>query len=212
MFLHLRYGIIFRATSLPTFHAPAIGKQVSRVSLRDNTTLFLFTFRSEFVKQRPRDTEEEKSIIRSVFADMGWEVPGILERLDDVTDLYFDHISQIQMASWSMGRVALVGDAAACVSLLAGEGTGLAILEAYVLAGELYVAKGDYVIAFRNYEKRLRNLLIQKQKIRRENVELLCAKKQNADRVSQNCFTNRFHSIFIKIIFQTNHSGRHRSS
>jgi len=132
--------------------------------LRDNTTLFLFTFRSEFVKQRPRDTEEEKSIIRSVFADMGWEVPGILERLDDVTDLYFDHISQIQMASWSMGRVALVGDAAACVSLLAGEGTGLAILEAYVLAGELYVAKGDYVIAFRNYEKRLRNLLIQKQK------------------------------------------------
>jgi 2-polyprenyl-6-methoxyphenol hydroxylase-like FAD-dependent oxidoreductase len=43
------------------------------------------------------------------------------------------------MLRWSHGRIALVGDAAACVSLLGGEGTGLAMVEAYVLAeGERY--------------------------------------------------------------------------
>ena len=41
------------------------------------------------------------------------------------------------MPSWSRGRVALVGDAAACPSLLAGQGSALAMVEAYVLAAEL---------------------------------------------------------------------------
>jgi 2-polyprenyl-6-methoxyphenol hydroxylase-like FAD-dependent oxidoreductase len=59
----------------------------------------------------------------------------------------------------------LIGDAAACVSLLAGEGTGLAMTEAYVLAGELHRSAGDYALAFRNYESRLRPFLARKQKV-----------------------------------------------
>jgi 2-polyprenyl-6-methoxyphenol hydroxylase-like FAD-dependent oxidoreductase len=67
------------------------------------------------------------------------------------------------MPRWSTGSVVLVGDAAACPSLLAGEGTGLAMLEAYVLAGELHRANGDASAAFTAYERRLRGFVTAKQ-------------------------------------------------
>ncbi|MGA9991905.1 MAG: hypothetical protein WBP86_06185 [Thiobacillaceae bacterium] len=59
------------------------------------------------------------------------------------------------MTRWHQGRVGLIGDAAACVSLLAGEETGLAITQAYVLAGELHAANADYSAAFARYEQRI---------------------------------------------------------
>jgi 2-polyprenyl-6-methoxyphenol hydroxylase-like FAD-dependent oxidoreductase len=68
------------------------------------------------------------------------------------------------MDRWTRGRVALVGDAAACVSLMAGEGTGLAILESYVLAGELRNAGTDVAAALARYEERLMPLLRAKQR------------------------------------------------
>jgi 2-polyprenyl-6-methoxyphenol hydroxylase-like FAD-dependent oxidoreductase len=61
-------------------------------------------------------------------------------------------------------RVGLVGDAAACPSLLAGEGTGLGMVEAYVLAGELHQADGDFARAFAAYEARLHAFISAKQK------------------------------------------------
>jgi 2-polyprenyl-6-methoxyphenol hydroxylase-like FAD-dependent oxidoreductase len=67
------------------------------------------------------------------------------------------------MERWTKGRTALIGDAAACVSLLAGEGTGLAMAEAYVLAGELRHGGGDYSAAFARYQERMMPLLKRKQ-------------------------------------------------
>ena len=84
--------------------------------------------------------------------------------MDQVREIYFDRVSQIKMPAWTRGRVALLGDAAACVSLLAGEGTGLAMTEAYVLAGELKRAGSDWAAAFRRYEDKLRLFLERKQK------------------------------------------------
>jgi 2-polyprenyl-6-methoxyphenol hydroxylase-like FAD-dependent oxidoreductase len=83
--------------------------------------------------------------------------------MDRTDDLYFDRISQIRMDRWTNGRTALVGDAAACVSLLAGEGTGLAMAEAYVLAGELHACAGDHAAAFARYEARMMPFLRRKQ-------------------------------------------------
>ncbi|WP_205634927.1 FAD-dependent monooxygenase, partial [Mycolicibacterium elephantis] len=68
-----------------------------------------------------------------------------------------------RMDRWSQGRVMLIGDAAGCISLLGGEGTGLAITEAYVLAGELQRAGGDHHRAFAAYEARLRPFIDDKQ-------------------------------------------------
>jgi 2-polyprenyl-6-methoxyphenol hydroxylase-like FAD-dependent oxidoreductase len=83
--------------------------------------------------------------------------------METVTGIYFDRVSQIRMNRWTTGRTALVGDAAACVSLLAGEGTGLAMGAAYVLAGELHTCRGDHAQAFARYQERLMPFLQRKQ-------------------------------------------------
>lgn len=156
---------------------PVATKQVARFSLRDNKTLFLFTFRSELVTGIPKNKEDAKKILNNIFADMHWqEVSKALSQIDEVDDFYFDHVSQIHMESWSKGRVALIGDAAACASLLAGEGSGLAMIEAYVLAGELYKAKGNYELAFKNYEDKLKSFLQKKQKTATSNLYLFAPK------------------------------------
>jgi 2-polyprenyl-6-methoxyphenol hydroxylase-like FAD-dependent oxidoreductase len=82
--------------------------------------------------------------------------------MERTQDLYFDRVSQIKIPSWSQGRVALVGDAAFCVSLMAGQGSALAMMGAYVLAGEL--AKAQHEVAFANYEKLLRSFVEKKQR------------------------------------------------
>ena len=138
-------------------------RQVFRIALRDDITSFLFVFREELLSTQPSSLSERRDALRSVFRDMKWEVPRILERLDEVDDIYFDRVSQIRMKQWSKGRVVLIGDAAACVSLLAGEGTGLAMAEAYVLAGELHRCSDDYTAALREYETKLRPFLVSKQ-------------------------------------------------
>ena len=83
--------------------------------------------------------------------------------MDQISDVYYDRVSQIRMDGWSKGRVILIGDAAASVSLLAGEGAGLAMTEAYVLAGELNRAGHDYQAAYRRYEQLLRPFVEGKQ-------------------------------------------------
>ncbi len=143
-----------------THNAP--GRQAARFALRGDRTLFLFVFRAS-APEAGGDIDVHKHTLRREFADAGWECPPMLDALDAVDELYFDEVSQIRMPRWSQGRVALVGDAAACVSLLAGEGTGLAMTEAYMLAGELQRAGGDHAAAFAEYEARLRDFIAGKQ-------------------------------------------------
>lgn len=134
-------------------------RQLARFALRGDRTMFLFVFRAEHDNPGVAPKDE----LRDQFGDVGWESRDILAALDDVEDLYFDVVSQIRMDRWSRGRVLLIGDAAGCISLLGGEGTGLAITEAYVLAGELARAGGDHRRAFDAYEKRLRPFIEGKQ-------------------------------------------------
>ncbi len=139
------------------------GRQISRIALRNDQTLILFVFSNKFVPAQPENETEQKALLRSVYGDMKWEAAAILERMNEVSDIYFDRVSQIKMPTWAKGRVALVGDAAACPSLLAGEGTGLAMTEAYVLAGELNRASGDLPTAFAGYQSRLQAHLAKRQ-------------------------------------------------
>ncbi len=142
------------------------GRQISRWSMRDDKTLFLFVFRDEYLTtERPSTEQECKSVLTAVFADVGWECPRILGALASAGSIYFDRVSQIRMERWTKGRTALVGDAAACVSLMAGEGTGLAMAEAYVLAGELRNCRGDHGAAFARYQERMMPFLERKQQL-----------------------------------------------
>jgi 2-polyprenyl-6-methoxyphenol hydroxylase-like FAD-dependent oxidoreductase len=132
--------------------------------MRDDKTVFLFAFRDEYLPPgSPTSEQERKAALAHVFADVGWECPGILTAMVGVRDIYFDRVSQIRLDRWTKGRTALIGDAAACPSLLAGEGAGLAMAEAYVLAGELRNCGGDHAAAFARYQERLMPFLRRKQ-------------------------------------------------
>jgi 2-polyprenyl-6-methoxyphenol hydroxylase-like FAD-dependent oxidoreductase len=140
------------------------GRMVGRIALHEDRTLFLFVFVSDYdVAPDQSDIIAQKVIVRETFRDGGWECGAILSELDRTDDLYFDRVSQIQMEGWSKGRIALIGDAAFCVSLLAGQGAALAMLSAYVLAGELSKVRGDYTQAFAQYENLLRPFILKKQ-------------------------------------------------
>lgn len=141
-----------------------VGQQVGRFSMRDDRTMFLFVFRDAESDAHPGDMAAQKALIRRRYAHSAWECPQILAALDQTQSLYFDRVSQVHMPRWSQGRVALLGDAAACASLLAGQGSALAMVEAYILAGELKTAGGDPARAFAAYERRLMPFLAMKQK------------------------------------------------
>jgi 2-polyprenyl-6-methoxyphenol hydroxylase-like FAD-dependent oxidoreductase len=139
------------------------GRQVARFTLRDDKCLILLLWR-DGGEELPHGGAAHRQLLRELFAEVGWEIRPILEALDRSTDLYVDRVSQIRMPHWSKGRIALTGDAAWAPSFLAGEGTGLAIMGAYVLAGELARAHGSSA-AFGAYEKRLRKFMESKQQM-----------------------------------------------
>ena len=138
------------------------GRMVGRVSLRDDKTLFLFVF-AEDADTPIHDLPAQRRLVRNKFGNSRWECRSILDALDDAPEVYFDRVSQIRMEHWFCGRVALVGDAAYCVSLLAGQGSALAMTGAYILAGELVKAAGQHDVAFATYEKLLRGFVEKKQ-------------------------------------------------
>jgi 2-polyprenyl-6-methoxyphenol hydroxylase-like FAD-dependent oxidoreductase len=97
-----------------------------------------------------RDLAQHRRILAEAYAqEHGWRVPELLTRALRVDDLYFDAVSRVALPTWSTGRVVLLGDAAASVSLF-GDGSSLAIAGARTLAAAL--AEGDHVTAFRRYE------------------------------------------------------------
>lgn len=143
-----------------------VHQQVGRFTMRGDRTLFLFTFADD--DPSIGDIQAQKALLRKRFINSGWECPRILEAMDAISDLYFDRVSQIHMEArpglWTQGRVTLIGDAGSCVSLLAGQGSALAMVAAYILAGELHRADGDYALAFARYQDLFAPFVLGKQK------------------------------------------------
>jgi 2-polyprenyl-6-methoxyphenol hydroxylase-like FAD-dependent oxidoreductase len=139
------------------------GRMLGRFTMHDDRVLFLFIFAADD-GPLPESLIEQKALLRDRYADAKWETRLVLEELDRTEDLYLDRVSQIRMPNWTRGRTALIGDAAFCVSLAAGQGSALAMISAYVLAGELAKAGGQYPEAFAAYESRLRDYIAEKQR------------------------------------------------
>ena len=106
-----------------------------------------------------RDENKQKQVLRDTFHNFGWEADKILELMSDSNDFYFDSFTQVKMHSWTKGRVALVGDAGYCPSPFSGQGSNLALIGAYILAGELKAAEGNYKHAFHRYNELLRSFV-----------------------------------------------------
>lgn len=134
------------------------GRLVALYSARHNTEAkAVFYFASPLLDLGRREVSRQQAVLAEHFAGTGWESDRLLEDMRYAPDFYFDPVGQVRMDSWSRGRVALVGDAAYCPSSLSGMGTGLALVGAYVLAGELAAARGDHRVAFARYEDELRD-------------------------------------------------------
>jgi len=157
-----------------------LGQVVSRFSMRNDRTMFLFTF-ADPDPTLPSDVRAQKMILNDRFGRSGWECPRILEALDTARDLYFDRVSQIEMGpgsgSWTNGRVTLLGDAAFCISLLGGQGSALAMAAAYILAGELH-RNGRVAGAFAACQQRFGSFALEKQRAARRFVGTFAPKSR----------------------------------
>ncbi|HET6217500.1 MAG TPA: FAD-dependent monooxygenase [Acidobacteriaceae bacterium] len=143
-----------------------LGKKVGIFSGRDGgEAKASFFFASEPLEYGRGDVEKQKRVLRQNFAQEGWEVPRLMEMMNQAPDFYFDSVSQVKMDRWSQGRSVLLGDAAYCASPLSGMGTGMAVVGAYVLAGELMETDGDCGVAFERYESLMRDFVKRCQEI-----------------------------------------------
>ena len=145
------------------FSAPG-GRSVLLRPDPKGTTRAVLTVQQKPVGYERLTPEEQKSLLRARFADVGWEVPRVLAGLASTSDFYFELISQVKLDRWTKGRVALLGDAAWCAGPISGMGTSLALVGAYVLAGELS-RHAEHTAAFAAYERVMRPYVDQAQDV-----------------------------------------------
>lgn len=123
--------------------------------LDDARAVFMFRSKAELDYDH-RDALRQKRLLHEAFTGMHEQVDGWLSELERTPTFYFDSITQLRTDRWSRRRVTLVGDAGYCPGPAVGGSTSLAVLGAYVLAGELAEADGDHLRAFAAYELRMR--------------------------------------------------------
>jgi 2-polyprenyl-6-methoxyphenol hydroxylase-like FAD-dependent oxidoreductase len=100
------------------------------------------------------DLSAQKQLLADTFDGEGWLVPRLLEHMWQTPEFYLYRPSLVHLDRWSAGRAVLLGDASFAGSI--GQGTSMALVGAYVLAGELAAAQGDHRVAFAAYEDELR--------------------------------------------------------
>ncbi|WP_051740436.1 FAD-dependent monooxygenase [Streptomyces xylophagus] len=133
------------------------GRTIGMRSILGNTKVMaFFSFRAGQPSYDWRDVDAQMRIVKARASGMGWEAAALLSQLDTAPDFYFDTCSQVTLPKWSAGRVGLLGDAAYCASPLSGHGATIAMVGAYVLAGELAGTPDDITGAFTRYERKLR--------------------------------------------------------
>lgn len=108
---------------------------------------------------------EQKTLWHDLFADAGWEMPRVLAGLDEADDFYSSFNAQVKLDRWSKGRMSTVGDTAYCPCPISGMGTSVAIVGAYVLAGELSKHGANHEKAFAEYERVMRPFIDDVQKL-----------------------------------------------
>jgi len=150
------------------YQEPGSGRSAGLRPIQDATrAMAMFSFPAAGLDVDYRDVEAQKHLLREQMAGLGWLAPRILAHLDDTPDFYLDQVAQVVMDRWSSGRAGLLGDAAFSSSPLSGQGTGLALVGAYLLAGELAAAGWDPESGFAGYERRMRSFVEANQEIGR---------------------------------------------
>ena len=152
-----------------------IGAMVMALRKDADARVYVGFTASEPVAYDHHDIAAQKRLLAERLDDGGWIIPQILEQMRTAPDFHFDSISQVRMDEWSRGRIVLVGDAGYSVALASGQGTSVAMVGAYVLAGELATHKQDLTSGIAAYERNLRDYVLRNQDIALEQSA------QNAD-------------------------------
>lgn len=134
------------------------GRGVSLRPDRHGTTRAMLSVQKPSEGEQDWSVEQQKQWLHEQFGDVDWDAPRVLAAMDEAEDFYFDALRQVKMPRWSHGNVVLTGDAAWCVTPLGGVGATLAVVGAYILAGEL-ATHTDTAAALTSYEQRLRNFV-----------------------------------------------------
>ncbi|HEX5407542.1 MAG TPA: FAD-dependent monooxygenase [Pseudonocardiaceae bacterium] len=113
----------------------------------------MFAFASPELSYDRRNMAAQQALLAQVFDGAGWEVPDLMRQMWTTDDLYFARAGEVKVDRWSSGRVVLLGDSAFGGSV--GMGTSMALVGAYVLAGELAAANGDHTVAFDAYQREM---------------------------------------------------------
>jgi 2-polyprenyl-6-methoxyphenol hydroxylase-like FAD-dependent oxidoreductase len=149
---------------LPVGRAMKLNEETDRVAayypLDDKRLDATYVFRHPQVDV-PRG--EQLAFVRNAYKGAGWIGEMMLDAYQGREPIFFDTLTQIAMPRWSRGRVALLGDACGCLTLLAGQGSHMAMAGAYVIAGELARYRGNHAAAFAAYEAKLRPAVASRQ-------------------------------------------------
>ena len=151
------YGV---GTALAIYEEP--NRSLWLYSLGANRLSAMYIFRHGDMGHVP--PQRRASLLKETYRGSGWIAEKILDDFPNTEPIFFDSATQIVMPSWSKGRIALLGDACACLTLLAGQGSHMAMAEAYVLAQELERHGDDYHSAFAAYERILKPATVKKQR------------------------------------------------
>ncbi len=166
-----RYAVLSAVRNSPVLHA------------------FLIFASEEIPFSRHQDPVSQRRLVAERFEGIGWEVPRLVTAMEQADDLYFDVVSQIHLERWSKGRVVLVGDSAFAPSFLSGQGSSLAIVGAYILAGEL-AAWDNPAQAFAAYEKLMRPYALANQNLAADGGDFLLPLTQKAIDVRNRALSN----------------------
>lgn len=118
----------------------------------------------EFRQATRMGTKATKTFVGDLFRGAGWKTEQILELMERSEDFYASEMVQVKTPSLSQGRFVLCGDAGYAAGPT-GTGTSLALLGAYILAGEIATHKNDLPRAIKAYEERMRPVIAESQKI-----------------------------------------------
>lgn len=128
------------------------GRHTEFYALNDGWMSTLYVWRSAESGFVPHEARRES--LRAAFAGTH---PGALAPIDALSGdgaIVFDDLTMVTLPLWSRGRCVLLGDAAHCLTLVSGQGAGVAISSAAILADELRT--NNVMPALARHENRVR--------------------------------------------------------
>lgn len=190
-----------------TMHAIPKASVGIRPDADPSTCKAIITLRTEVDPALRRDVAAQQRLIRTMLADAGWLAPTVLDAMAETPDFYFDELDRVDMPSLSAGRVTLLGDSGFCGSPMTGMGTAMAIVGAYILAGEIASTPADIEGALARYEAALTPFLDQAKELPGGGLAMMLPNSEFALRaahqVGKLMTTRLFRPIMMRMMSKT---------